>query len=184
LVYEAFDWNHGVFIGASMRSEATAAAEHTKKVVMNDPFAMRPFFGYNFGHYLQHWLNFADKSKHGNLQLPKIFHVNWFRKSESGGFLWPGFGDNSRVVDWIFRRVDNEDVAEDSAIGRIPKPGSINLYGVKGEVNMTELMSVPKQFWQEEVDNIDTYLNDQVNTDLPAEITRQIQSLRQRVNKM
>lgn len=109
LVYESFDWAHGVFIGASMRSEATAAAEHKGKVIMHDPFAMRPFFGYNFGHYLNHWLSFGRKD---DLKLPKIFHVNWFRKGEDGQFLWPGFGENSRVLDWICRRVDHEDCAK------------------------------------------------------------------------
>lgn len=109
LVYEAFNWNHGVFIGASMRSEATAAAEHKAKTVMFDPFAMRPFFGYNFGHYLDHWLSFGAKE---NLKLPKIFHVNWFRKSSEGKFLWPGFGENSRVLDWICRRVNHQDCAQ------------------------------------------------------------------------
>lgn len=108
LVYESFDWAHGVFIGASMRSEATAAAEHTGKVIMHDPFAMRPFFGYNFGHYLSHWLKFERKD---HLKLPKIFHVNWFRKDDNGQYLWPGFGENCRVLDWICRRVDHEDCA-------------------------------------------------------------------------
>jgi phosphoenolpyruvate carboxykinase (GTP) len=108
LVYEAFDWTHGVFVGASMRSEATAAAEHKGKTVMHDPFAMRPFFGYNFGQYLQHWLNFGTRK---NYDLPKIFHVNWFRKSDDGSFLWPGFGENCRVLDWICRRVNHEDCA-------------------------------------------------------------------------
>lgn len=108
LVYESFDWAHGVFIGAAMRSESTAAAEHKGKVIMHDPFAMRPFFGYNFGHYLDHWLNFGKKD---GLKLPKIFHVNWFRKGDDGKFLWPGFGENARVLDWICRRVDNEECA-------------------------------------------------------------------------
>lgn len=109
LVYESFNWQHGVLLGGSLRSEATAAAEHKGKVIMHDPFAMRPFFGYNFGHYLSHWLSFEKKS---NLRLPKIFHVNWFRKdAQSGEFLWPGFGENCRVLDWICRRVDNEDIA-------------------------------------------------------------------------
>ncbi|CAN8025007.1 unnamed protein product, partial [Ixodes persulcatus] len=105
LVFEAFNWEHGVFLGASMRSEATAAAEHKGKSVMHDPFGMRPFFGYNFGEYLKHWLSFA---KEGGNQLPRIYHVNWFRKSAEGKFLWPGFGENSRVLDWIVRRVDGE----------------------------------------------------------------------------
>jgi phosphoenolpyruvate carboxykinase (GTP) len=99
-----------VLIAAALRSEATAAAEHKGKVVMHDPFAMRPFFGYNFGHYVQHWLNFEKNRK---LKLPKIFHVNWFRKSEiDNKFLWPGFGENNRVLDWICRRVDGQDIAK------------------------------------------------------------------------
>nr|XP_054764934.1 phosphoenolpyruvate carboxykinase [GTP], mitochondrial-like [Lytechinus pictus] len=88
-----------------MKSESTAAAEHKAKVMMNDPFAMRPFFGYNFGHYLAHWLHFNDRP---NLHLPKIFHVNWFRKNIAGQFIWPGFGENTRVLDWIFRRCSGE----------------------------------------------------------------------------
>ena len=108
MVYESFNWQHGVFIGASMRSEATAAAEHKKNIIMHDPFAMRPFFGYNFGDYLAHWLSFGDKP---DLKLPKIFHVNWFRKGANGEFLWPGFGENCRVLDWICRRIDGEDCA-------------------------------------------------------------------------
>ena len=87
LIYEAFNWQHGVFLGSSMCSEATAAAEHTGKQVMRDPFAMRPFFGYNAGHYMQHWLDLEKDPKH---QMPKIFHVNWFRRDANGGFLWPG----------------------------------------------------------------------------------------------
>jgi phosphoenolpyruvate carboxykinase (GTP) len=97
-------------VGSSLRSETTAAAEHKGKVIMFDPFAMRPFFGYNFSHYVNHWLSFE---KRPGLRLPKIFHVNWFRKSESDGqYLWPGFGENSRVLDWICKRVDGEDVAK------------------------------------------------------------------------
>ena len=115
LVYEAFDWSHGVFVGASMRSEATAAAEHKGKVLLHDPFAMRPFFGYNFAHYLQYW---HDIQTRPGLTLPKIFHVNWFRKNVEGKFIWPGFGENSRVLEWIFRRVDNEDIADSTPIGR------------------------------------------------------------------
>ncbi len=110
LVYESFNWRHGVMVGSSLRSETTAAAEYKGKAIMFDPFAMRPFFGYNFGHYVNHWLSFEKKP---GLKLPKIFHVNWFRKSESDGqFLWPGFGDNCRVLDWICKRVDGEDVAK------------------------------------------------------------------------
>ena len=97
LVYQAVSWQHGVFLGASVKSEATAAAEHKGKVVMHDPFSMRPFFGYNFGEYLQHWLDMGAKLK----KPPQFFMVNWFRKGQNGGLLWPGFGDNIRVIQWI-----------------------------------------------------------------------------------
>ncbi len=99
---------------------------------MHDPFAMRPFFGYNFGDYLQHWLDFADESKRGKLDLPKIFHVNWFRKNSSGKFIWPGFGENCRVVEWIFKRLDNDEtIYSDTPIGKVPKPSSINIEGLQ-----------------------------------------------------
>ena len=97
LVYQAISWQHGVFLGASVKSEATAAAEHKGKVVMHDPFSMRPFFGYNFGAYLQHWLDMGKRLS----KPPQFFMVNWFRKGQNGGLLWPGFGDNIRVIQWI-----------------------------------------------------------------------------------
>ena len=177
LVYEAFDWPHGVFVGAAMRSEATAAAEHKGKVVMHDPFAMRPFFGYNFGHYLNHWLSFGDKP---GLNLPKIFHVNWFRKSQDGSFLWPGFGENSRVLDWICRRVDHEDCAQVTPIGFIPKEGSINLTGLNQGVDMQQLFNLPQDFWLHECDEIAKYFDDQVGDDLPEEVAKQLFELRDR----
>ena len=95
---------------------------------MNDPFAMRPFFGYNFGDYLSHWLSVEQEGRH----MPKIFHVNWFRKSPEGKFLWPGFGQNSRVLEWIIRRCNGEDIAQDSLIGKVPSPGSLNMSGLDG----------------------------------------------------
>lgn len=149
LVYEARDWEHGVFIGAGMRSEATAAAEFKGKVIMHDPFAMRPFFGYNFGKYLEHWLSMKNKST----SLPKIYHVNWFRKNDNGKFLWPGFGENSRVLDWILRRLDGEECGENTAVGIIPKPGSLNLTAMSETIDEKQLFHLPKQFWIEEVSN-------------------------------
>lgn len=147
LVYEARNWEHGVFIGAGMRSEATAAAEFKGKIIMHDPFAMRPFFGYNFGKYLEHWLSMTNKST----ALPKIYHVNWFRKDSNGKFLWPGFGENSRVLDWILRRLDGEDCGENTAIGIVPKSGSLNLAGMSESIDEKQLFHIPKQFWTEEV---------------------------------
>lgn len=181
LVYEAFNWQHGVFIGAAMRSESTAAAEHKGKVIMHDPFAMRPFFGYNFGHYLKHWLSMANTP---GRKLPKVFHVNWFRKDEQGKFLWPGFGENSRVLDWIFRRIDNEDIAERTAIGYIPKQDCLNLDGLSKTINMTELFSLPKDFWLQEVTDIERYFSEQVGADLPEETAEELSALRQRLLSM
>ncbi|KAK8726495.1 hypothetical protein OTU49_010279 [Cherax quadricarinatus] len=181
LVYESYDWKHGVMVGAAMRSEATAAAEHKGKVIMHDPFAMRPFFGYNFGHYLQHWLSMETRTEK---PLPKIFHVNWFRKNEKGRFLWPGFGENVRVLDWILRRVDGEDVAEESAIGLLPKTSSINLSGLKEDVDMDELFSVPKEFWEQEVRDIARYFDEQVGADLPNDVWEQLKKLEKRVEKI
>ncbi|KAL1455579.1 hypothetical protein WDU94_009663 [Cyamophila willieti] len=189
LVYEAFNWKHGVFVGASMRSEATAAAEHKGKTIMHDPFAMRPFFGYNFGHYLQHWL---DLEKVPNAKLPKIFHVNWFRKSKTGAFLWPGFGDNIRVLDWIFQRVhENKTARRYSPIGYIPDyyHNVLNLsycYDEHGppsniDVNLKQLFFLDKEFWLQETDAIEKYFNDQVGNDLPVEMHHQIQELRLRL---
>lgn len=148
---------------------------------MNDPFAMRPFFGYNFGHYLKHWLNME---KVENAKLPKIFHVNWFRKSNDGKFLWPGFGENSRVLDWILRRVEGEDIARDSLVGLIPKSNSLNLDGIKENVDMDELFRLPKDFWQKEVDDLKQYLDSQVGDDLPKQIVSQLEILSKNVNKL
>ncbi|KAG7158311.1 phosphoenolpyruvate carboxykinase, cytosolic [GTP]-like [Homarus americanus] len=181
LVYEAFNWKHGVMVGGSMRSEATAAAEHKGKVIMHDPFAMRPFFGYNFGHYLQHWLSMETRT---DKPLPKIFHVNWFRKSEKGRFIWPGFGDNVRVLDWILKRVDGEDVAEESAVGLLPKASSINMDGLEHEnVDMDELFSLPKEFWEQEVRDIAKYFDEQVGDELPNEVREQLKMLGKRIEK-
>lgn len=181
LIYQARNWQHGVFIGATMRSEATAAAEHKGKVILNDPFAMRPFFGYNFGHYLDHWLGMASIP---NAKLPAIFHVNWFRKGTDKKFLWPGFGENSRVLDWIIRRIDGEDIAVESPIGFLPKPGSLNLDGLKAEVNLDELFSLPAEFWKKEAHELRDYLDAQVGKDLPKEIVNQLDTLESNIAKM
>lgn len=182
LVYEAFNWRHGVFVGAAMRSEATAAAEHTGKTIMHDPFAMRPFFGYNFGHYLSHWLSMEDVP---NAQLPKIFHVNWFRKSHEGKFLWPGFGENSRVLDWIVKRIDGDDsVAMESAIGVIPTEDGINVSGLTPQPDMEQCFELPRDFWMDEVKSIRKYFEEQVGDDLPDMIREELDHLEQRVNAL
>ncbi|XP_013404045.1 phosphoenolpyruvate carboxykinase, cytosolic [GTP]-like [Lingula anatina] len=181
LVYETFSWRHGVFVGSAMRSEATAAAEHKAKVLMHDPFAMRPFFGYNFGHYLKHWLSMEQKP---GVHIPKIYHVNWFRKGQDGKFLWPGFGENTRVLDWIFRRLDGEDCAMETPIGLVPKDNSLNLEGLKDKVDLDALFNIPREFWLDEVEAIRKYYYEQVNDDLPDEIAEELNALHDRVSAM
>ncbi|XP_026477404.1 phosphoenolpyruvate carboxykinase [GTP] [Ctenocephalides felis] len=187
LVYEARNWTHGVFMGASMRSEATAAAEHKGKVIMHDPFAMRPFFGYNFGHYLAHWLSMEDRARGLGGEVPRIFHVNWFRKSSKGKFLWPGFGENSRVLDWILKRIDennNTGLYKETPIGRVPANGSLNLDGLKSPVDMGELFSLPKDFWVQEAADIEKYFKSQIGDDVPKEITHELEDLKKRVQTL
>ncbi len=146
---------------------------------MHDPMAMRPFFGYNFGDYLQHWLDMKQPGR----QMPKIFHVNWFRVDAAGKFLWPGFGDNIRVIDWMLRRVDGEDVAEPSAVGLLPKRGSIDTSGLDA-LNWDELFSLPKDYWTEDIQETKQFLDDQVGVDLPAEVRRQLDEQEQRIIAM
>ncbi|NP_083270.2 phosphoenolpyruvate carboxykinase [GTP], mitochondrial [Mus musculus] len=180
LVYEAFNWRHGVFVGSAMRSESTAAAEHKGKTIMHDPFAMRPFFGYNFGRYLEHWLSMEGQK---GARLPRIFHVNWFRRDEAGRFLWPGFGENARVLDWICRRLEGEDSAQETPIGLVPKEGALDLSGLSA-VDTSQLFSIPKDFWEQEVRDIRGYLTEQVNQDLPKEVLAELEALEGRVQKM
>lgn len=180
LVMQAFSWRHGVFLGACMRSEATAAAEHKAKVVMHDPFAMRPFFGYNFGKYLEHWLSFEAKPA---LKLPKIFHVNWFRKDLSGKFMWPGFGDNIRVLDWILRRCDDQVPAVEGIAGLMPRPEDINLEGLRPKPDIDGLLHLPLDFWKKEVEELGRYFHEQLPEDLPGPIMEELKLLEARVNK-
>lgn len=179
LVYEAFNWQHGVFIASSMCSETTAAAEHSGKTIMRDPFAMRPFFGYNAGHYFKHWLNLEKNKKH---QLPKIFHVNWFRRDANGGFLWPGFGENSRVLKYICDRIDGKDIAEESPVGLVPKNNTVDIEGL-GELNMKELMSVPTDYWLEQLDDVSKYYEEQFGDDLPQELWDELNAFRTRLQQ-
>lgn len=148
---------------------------------MHDPFAMRPFFGYNFGHYLDHWLSM---SKVENAKLPAVFHVNWFRKGADGKFLWPGFGENSRVLDWVIRRIDGEDIAVESPIGLLPKLSSFNLDDMKDAVNMEELFRLPKSFWQKEVEDLRNYFDTQVGDDLPQAVHSELAHLARNVQTL
>ncbi|CAF4908549.1 unnamed protein product, partial [Rotaria sp. Silwood1] len=180
LVYEAFNWQHGVFIGSSMRSEATAAAEFKGKQIMHDPFAMRPFFGYNFGHYLSHWLSFGKKS---NVHLPKIYHVNWFLKNvQTNEFLWPGFGENIRVIDWIFRRLTQQASACKTPIGFIPNQKDSN--GIRGNEINPMLLEISSEFWMNECKDIRKYFEENVNVNLPKEIWSELNNLEKRLSHM
>ena len=147
LVHEAFDWEHGVFLGAIMSSETTAAAAGTVGKLRFDPMAMLPFCGYHMADYFAHWLEIGRRSDAS--KLPRVFYVNWFLKDESGRFLWPGFGDNSRVLAWAFRRCDGAAEAVDSPIGRLPASGSIDTEGLQvSPADMAELLKVDPEEWR------------------------------------
>jgi phosphoenolpyruvate carboxykinase (GTP) len=151
LVFEARDWNHGTFMGSITGSEVTAAAIGLAAGVRRDPFAMLPFCGYDMGEYFQHWINIGknapDKSK-----LPRIFNVNWFRKDDNGRWLWPGFGENSRVLKWVFERCDNTVEAIESPIGLLPKEDAIDTNGIDVSADdMKELLKVDKKLWKDEL---------------------------------
>ncbi len=156
LVMESKSWQHGVLLGAAMASETTAANIDTVGVVRRDPMAMKPFCGYNFADYWSHWLSFSDVSD----KLPKIFHVNWFRKDQQGKFMWPGFGENMRVLDWIIKRCAGEVDVVDTPIGRMPLPGDLNLDGIHVPAeSMEALLEVDDEAWKAEIADIGEYLD-------------------------
>ena len=155
LVYQAKDWAHGVFVGASVASETTAAATGQVGVVRRDPMAMKPFCGYNFADYWTHWLSFGTRSD----SLPKIFHVNWFRRDPDGKFLWPGFGENLRVLRWIIDRCENGVGAQDTAIGYLPNAEDIDLTGLDvSDEKIAQLLAVNRDQWRTELDQVGEYL--------------------------
>ncbi len=177
LVYESFDWNHGVFVGATMASETTAAAAGAVGVVRRDPMAMKPFIGYNVGDYFAHWIEMGKKIPNP----PKIFNTNWFRTNEDGKFIWPGFGDNMRVLLWILDRCDNKVDAVKTAIGYLPKKEDLKLDGldISDEV-LTELLNVDKDVWLDEVAQIKELF---AGFDrLPKEMADQLKALEERLN--
>jgi len=180
LVHESFDWNHGVFMGSIMGSEITAAAISDKiGQVRRDPFAMLPFMGYHVGDYLQHWLDMGKKTDPE--KLPKIFYVNWFRKDKDGKFLWPGFGENSRVLKWIFERVTGTGKAAKTPIGYMPTPDAIDTEGLDvSEEDMKELLSVNKEEWLREVESIKEHYK-KYEPKLPEELKNQLKALEERL---
>ncbi len=157
LVYQAKDWAHGVLVGAGVASETTAAATGKVGIVRRDPMAMKPFCGYNFADYWGHWLGFSNRSE----KLPQMFHVNWFRRDQSGRFLWPGFGDNLRVLRWIIDRCENRVDAVETPIGYLPRAEDIDVEGLQMEANdMATLLSVDAAKWREEMNSIGEYLEE------------------------
>lgn len=181
LVLEAFSWEHGVLLGAALKSEATAAAEFKGREIMHDPMAMRPFMGYNFGTYLEHWLSMEQNGR----KMPKIFHVNWFRLDDSGRFLWPGFGENIRVIDWMCRRMDGEDdIFETTPVGLVPAKGSLDIKGMGVKINWDELFSLPKDYWCEDMQETRQFLEEQVGCDLPKALSVQLCEQEARVHDM
>jgi phosphoenolpyruvate carboxykinase (GTP) len=177
LVYEARDWNHGVLVGASVASETTAAAIGQAGVLRRDPMAMKPFAGYNYGDYWAHWLAMGAQLKHP----PKIYHVNWFRRDADGKFLWPGFGDNLRVLEWIIDRCSGKAGAQETAIGNLPRPEDLDLEGLDLAPGvLTQLLSVHAEEWRAEAADIEKHF-DEYGSRTPAALRAQVQALRARL---
>ncbi len=179
LVYQAFDWQHGTFVGATMASETTAAASGAVGQVRRDPMAMIPFAGYDMGDYFQHWLDMEGKIANP----PKIFHVNWFRQDDNGKFIWPGFGDNVRVLNWIVDRCDGKVDADETPIGYVPKIDDINIDGLNiTEDTIKELLKVDKSYWADDIENIKEFFK-KVGDRMPKEIYDELAKLEERFGK-
>jgi phosphoenolpyruvate carboxykinase (GTP) len=178
LVTESFDWNHGVYLGATMSSETTAAATGAVGQLRFDPMAMLPFCGYNMGDYFQHWL---DIGKTEGAVLPKIFYVNWFRKDETGNFLWPGFGENSRVLEWVFRRCEGEGETFETPLGLLPSIGDLDLQGLDISPDaLDELLTVDDHAVRQQLPQIEEHLA-KFGDSLPDEIRAQFNALKDRL---
>ncbi|OPZ88916.1 MAG: Phosphoenolpyruvate carboxykinase (GTP) [Firmicutes bacterium ADurb.Bin419] len=180
LVHESFSWEHGVFMGSIMGSEITAAAISANiGQVRRDPFAMLPFIGYHVGDYLQHWLDVGAKADAD--KLPKIFYVNWFRKDKNGKWLWPGYGENSRVLKWICERVSGEGKAVETPIGYMPAADAIDTNGLDvSSEDMAELLKVNKDEWLKEVESIRAHYAN-YGEKMPKELFAQLDALEKRL---
>ena len=181
LVVEATDWTHGVFMGSNISSEQTAAAEGTVGELRRDPFAMLPFCGYNMADYFAHWLKVGQKLRFD--RAPRIFQVNWFRKGSDGRFLWPGFGDNARVIDWIIRRIDGEVGAVESPIGRLPRTEDLDLDGIDvAQADLDELFAVDTDLWLREADLTEEFFHT-FEGRVPAALWAELAALRYRLKR-
>ena len=179
LVYQSFNWQHGTFVGSIMASETTAAAAGAIGVVRRDPMAMRPFVGYDMGEYWAHWLEMGKKIP----RAPKIFHVNWFRTDDQGHFIWPGFGENMRVLMWILARCEDKVGAKETPIGYVPFSRDINLEGTDvSEKTLEELLSIDRQSWLDDIENIKEFY-DFVGPSTPKELREELDALKQRLSK-
>ena len=186
LVYQSFDWTHGTYIGSAVSSETTAAATGAVGVLRHDPMAMKPFIGYNVGDYWAHWLEMGARL---GSKAPKIFNVNWFRTDDQGNFLWPGFGDNMRVLDWIIKRVDGEVDAVETPIGYLPKPEDINLKGIEDEVTpeaLKMLLTVDKEEWKKEIAEMRRYYDEDIKAkggNIPQALYDELDMIEANLNK-
>ncbi|HUW01816.1 MAG TPA: phosphoenolpyruvate carboxykinase (GTP) [Acidimicrobiales bacterium] len=179
LVTEAFDWEHGVFLGSIMSSEKTAAAAGTVGEVRFDPFAMLPFMGYNAGDYFQHWLDIGDEAD--DHKLPKLFWVNWFRRDDDGSFMWPGFGENARVLKWVLERIDDGGGAVDTAIGRVPTLDALDVDGTGLTADELEkILAVNNQEWRQEIPLIEAHY-ESIGERLPQALADQLRDLEKRL---
>jgi phosphoenolpyruvate carboxykinase (GTP) len=180
LIHQAFDWQHGVFLGSIMASETTAAAAGQVGKLRRDPFAMLPFCGYNMADYLGHWLDIGGATSAD--KLPKIFYVNWFRKGPDGKFLWPGFGENSRVLEWVFQRVNGEGGAAETPIGYVPRPEDLDSDGLDvSSADLAELLRVDADEWRDEVPSIEEHF-DFLGPRLPDTLREQLTALQKRLS--
>ncbi|MGB4438917.1 MAG: phosphoenolpyruvate carboxykinase (GTP), partial [Sedimentibacter sp.] len=174
LVYQSRNWQHGVFVGSTLASETTAAAAGKVGVVRRDPMAMLPFCGYNMGDYFAHWLDMGTKMSNP----PKIFHVNWFRTNKKGEFIWPGFGDNFRVLEWILKRCENEVEAEESPIGNIPKVEDINFEGINISKDILgALLKIDENAWLEDEKSIEEFYA-KIGDTIPYELKEELEILK------
>ena len=182
LVTESLSWQHGVYLGSAVSSEMTAAAAGTLGQLRHDPFAMLPFCGYHMGDYFNHWINIGKKSDPAN--LPKIFYVNWFRKDENGKFIWPGYGDNIRVLKWVFERLDGTGKADDKAFGKVPSKGTLDINGLGiSEEKLSTLFDISKEEGLAEVNEMREYYK-KFGGKLPAELSAELDLLEKRYSAM
>ncbi len=184
LVAESFSWNHGVFMGSSIASEQTAAAEGAVGSLRHDPFAMLPFAGYNMADYFQHWLDVGDKHKKDH--LPKLFQVNWFRKDAKGKFMWPGFGDNVRVLKWICERLDDkhDKLAVKTPVGMVPAPGALDVSGLKVDAaTLSELFRIDAKDTLSDLKYARDYYK-QFGSRLPSALLKEVEQLESRLKKV